>query len=71
MLETVGTVNTPSNGTSQCTTIFCLRVSGTGESLLHTIASGCMPIPLNSLTLCWVGFVFNSPVDEMLGKKVK
>ena len=43
--------------------------SGTGKSLRHRIASGWMPIARNSLTLCWVGLVFNSLGGGQVGKQ--
>ena len=38
---------------------------------LQMIISGCMPILLNSLTECWVGFVLISSEDFKKGTKVK
>ena len=35
--------------------------SGIMFSVLHKRISGCMPIPCNSFTECWVGLVFSSP----------
>lgn len=43
--------------------IFFLTSSMIGISLRHTMRSGLKPEPLNSLTLAWVGLVFDSPVD--------
>ena len=47
-------------GTSQNDEIFSRIPSGTGKSLRQMMASGWMPIPLSSFTLCCVGLVFNS-----------
>jgi hypothetical protein len=39
-----------------------------GRSERHSKMSGAIPISRSSRTLCWVGFVFNSPAAAMNGK---
>ena len=36
----------------------------------HTMMSGCIPMLRSSLTLCWVGLVFSSPLALMKGISV-
>ena len=43
----------------------------TGCSERHTNISGCTPYSNNSFTECCVGFVFNSPVVDKYGIKVR
>ena len=52
---------TASIGTSHCSEILRFRLSGIGLSLRQTMTSGWMPRLRNSVTECWVGFVFCSP----------
>ncbi|CDE18459.1 unknown [Acidiphilium sp. CAG:727] len=54
-----------SGGTLQNRAIFALMSSPTSPSERTTITSGCMPIPLNSATLCCVGFDLYSSEPEM------
>ncbi len=44
--------------------------SSIGSSLRRMMTSGWMPIPRSSLTECWVGLVFSSPVAPICGSQV-
>ena len=58
-------------GTLQNKDIFFLWSKGIDFCDLQIIISGWIPILLNSLTECWVGFVFISSEDFKNGTKVK
>ena len=70
IVSTVCKAITLSWSTSQKRAIFSLMSSGTNSSHLQIIQSGWIPILRSSFTLCWVGFVFNSPVEDILGRRV-
>ena len=55
---------TASMETSQRLEIFRLRFSEMGLSLRQTITSGWIPRLRSSVTECWVGLVFCSPVTR-------
>ena len=61
MLLAVRFWKTASLSTSQNMASLAIMSSDMGCSLRHTRISGVMPMLRNSLTLCWVGFVFSSP----------
>jgi hypothetical protein len=65
-----GLEKTASCSTLAYSAIFLLASSGMGEELLTMMASGCIPILLSSCTLCWVGFVLNSPTEGRTGPHV-
>ena len=60
----------PSSGTSQSLEIFSFSRVEIGRSERQTMASGWMPRDRNSVTECWVGFVFCSPDGPMNGTSV-
>ena len=62
---------TPSGRTLQNNANFSRSFWGIDPSDRHTKISGDIPIERSSLTLCWVGFVFNSPLAFTNGSKVK
>ena len=57
-------------GTLQKSEIFSLTDLEIGKDDLHSIRSGSRPISLNFITLCCVGFVFNSSLASTKGKRV-
>jgi len=61
---------TASKATSVKRAIFSPDLVGDGWSERRTMTSGWMPIPRSSLTECWVGFVFSSPVAWSAGSSV-
>lgn len=61
---------TSSLSTLQNNPILPFNSSGICFSDRQTMISGCIPIPLSSLTECCVGFVFNSPAFPRKGSKV-
>ena len=61
---------TASLATSQNSAILSRISSLTGWSERRTITSGWMPMPRSSLTECWVGLVFSSPVAASSGSSV-
>ena len=70
MFAASAALTTQAGGTSHRLEILRFRSGEMASSLRHTMMSGWMPRLRSSVTECWVGLVFCSPLGPMNGTRV-